>query len=169
MVLVKNGWSLRYHRVFGDHYNELRARVRRLRETLPRDEFIHHPEAKLLAAVKRAIEDTVPAEPNRPDFWLKGDLSEFRRVKGYGLPDRYRLFYVFSQKARSIIYLYLNDSGTLRKEGSKTDPYEVFSDLVSSGRIGKDFDTNLKQWQKAQAAAVAAKTKAGPRRETPRP
>lgn len=91
MVLVQNGWKLLYHPVFGDRYAELRERVRVLKKRLGNAEFARHPDVKLVAAVRRAVLEIVPQDPNRPDFWLKDDLAKFRRVKGYGLPDRYRL------------------------------------------------------------------------------
>lgn len=152
MVLEVNGWKIFYHPVFGDHYNQLRARARELKETLSADEFKAHSEVKLLAAVKRAITEVVPTDPNRADFWLRDDLAKFRRVKGFGLPDRCRLFYVFSSAAKTVIYLYLNDAGTLRKEGARTDPYAVFADLVDSGKLGDDYEANYAQWLQAQRA-----------------
>ena len=150
MVLVQNGWKLFYHPVFGDRYADLRDRARALKKHLSRDEFVRHPDVKLVAAVRRVVLEIIPDEPNRPDFWLKDDLAKFRRVKHYGLPDRYRLFYVFSDQQKVVIVLYLNESRTLRKQGAKTDPYEVFGEMVRSGQIGADFDENLTHWNKAQ-------------------
>lgn len=150
MVLEVNGWKLLYHPVFGDRYVRLRARVRELKASVPAGEFTAHPDVKLVAAIRRAILVVIPEDPNRPDFWLSADLAAFRRVKGYGLPDRYRLYYVFSSTARTVIILYLNDSASLRKDAAKTDPYQVFARLVRSGSIGKDFDANLVQWKTAR-------------------
>jgi len=120
VVLVQNGWKLLYHPVFGDRYADLRERVRVLKKRLGNAEFARHPDVKLVAAVRRAVLEIVPQDPNRPDFWLKDDLAKFRRVKGYGLPDRYRLFYAFSEREKVIIVLYLNETATLRKDNAKT-------------------------------------------------
>ncbi len=54
-----------------------------------------------------------------------------------------RLFWVVSVEARTIIFLYLNDKATLRKEGARTDPYTIFKRLVERGEIGADFAANL--------------------------
>ncbi len=89
----------------------------------------------------------MPDEPDHPDFRLTGELSRFRRAKGRGLPSRYRLFWVFSSRARAIVFLYLNDPSTLRKAGARTDPYEVFRGLVRRGEIGGDFESNLARWR----------------------
>lgn len=105
---------------------------------------------KLYAAVRRALTETIPADPNHRDFWLRAELAKFRRLKGHGLPERYRLFYVFSLQASTVIVLYLNDSATLRKAGSKTDPYEIFRGLVKSEKLGADFEANLAMWRVAR-------------------
>ena len=146
MPLVVNGWRLLYHPIFGARYTHLRAEVKRLRRTLPDDDFRVHPLVKLVAAVRRLILEIVPDDPNAAEFRLSGDLAAFRRAKGRGLPPRYRLFWVFSQQARTIIFLYLNDETTLRKEGARSDAYKVFHDLARQGRVGQDFEANLRAW-----------------------
>lgn len=102
-----------------------------------------HPDVKLLAAVVRLVETVVPADPDHPDFRLRGGLASFRRAKGRGLPSRYRLFWVFSSRARAIVFLYLNDASSLRKAGARSDPYARFADRLRRGEIGADFDANV--------------------------
>jgi len=143
MTTVINGWRILFHPIFAERFAALRGEVERLKQSLPDELYRQHPTAKLLAGVTQLIQQQVPANPNAPDFRLKGDLAKFRRAKGKGLPPRYRLFWVFSSKARVIIFLYLNDEVTLRKEGSPHDPYNVFSAAVQRGDIGQDFDVNL--------------------------
>jgi len=149
--LVIGGWTILYHPVFGDRLRALKDRVKQLKATLPPVEFARHPDLKLLSAVNTLISKTIPADPNAREFMLKANLSKFRRVKGHGLAGRHRMFYVFMHQSKTIIFLYLNDSDTLRKDGAKTDPYEVFKNLVESKNIGKDFDANLKQWKAAHS------------------
>jgi len=122
-----------------------------LRAKLSEEEYRRHPDVKFLAAVQRAVTDIIPANPNTAEFRLRGDLGNFRRLKKRGLPERYRLFYTFSSKAKAIIVLYLNDANTLRSEGSGNDPYVVFSDLVASGVVGLDFEANWAVWVKANS------------------
>ncbi len=149
MPLVVEGWTLLYHPVFGDRYRALRDEARRLKRALPEGEFVEHPLVKLVAAVHRLITVVVPADSNAPEFRLRGDLARFRRAKGHGLPPRYRLFWVFSEQARTIIFLYLNDEATLRKAGAKTDPYAIFRQLVARGELGAEFAANLRAWRQA--------------------
>jgi toxin YhaV len=147
--LVVNGWTLLYHPVFGARYQALRNEARRLKSQLPPAAFVQHPVVKLVAAVRRLVLETVPADPNAAEFRLRAGLARFRRARGHGLPPRYRLFWVFSESARVVIFLYLNDQATLRQEGSRTDPYEVFKRLVARGDIGADFEANRGAWRRA--------------------
>jgi toxin YhaV len=94
-----------------------------------------HPDVKLLSAVVRLVEEIVPSDPDHPDFRLHGELGRYRRAKGRGLPARYRLFWMFSSRARAIVFLYLNDASSLRKAGARSDPYERFAELVRRGEI----------------------------------
>ena len=48
-----------------------------------------------------------------------------------------------------IIFLYMNDSASLRKEGDRSDPYNLFSSMVQRGEIGADFEENYRHWRKA--------------------
>ncbi|HEY8693224.1 MAG TPA: type II toxin-antitoxin system YhaV family toxin [Chloroflexota bacterium] len=151
MPLVRNGWRIFYHPIFGERYEELRTEVRRLKKELPPEQFIEHRTAKLLKWVHTQITEVVPANPNARDFWLKGELKVFRRAH---LPRRYRLFWVFSERHKVIIFLYLNDESTLRKAGAKTDPYDVFKQMLARGEIGKDYDANVQDWLQQHGAKV---------------
>jgi toxin YhaV len=147
------GWRLLFHPdFFGAQYDALIAEAERLRSSLPETRFKEHPTTKLVYALGRLVHDIVPANPNHPDFLLRGDLSKFRRVKGHGLPERFRLFFVFSSTARAIVYLYLNDTRSLRQQGARGDPYVIFQQLVRRHEIGDDFQTNLARWLAARRA-----------------
>jgi toxin YhaV len=80
---------------------------------------------------------TVPVNPADPLFRLGHTLGKshgnWRRIKK-GLPQRYRLFFMFaSNPLPVVIYAWLNDEDTLRKEGSRTDVYEVFKRMLERG------------------------------------
>src|SRR6185312_6783066 len=119
-----------FHPIFAERYATLESEVERLHRTLAAGRYKTHPRVKLFVALYRLIYEIVPSDPTARRFVLKGELARFRRAKGEGLPSRYRLFWVFSTSQRAIIFLYLNDDASLRKEGSSTDPYVVFRGLV---------------------------------------
>jgi toxin YhaV len=128
-----------FHPEFAKRFDALLVNA----EKATRAERGDHPDVKLLAAVVRLVETVVPADPDHPDFRLRGGLGRFRRAKGHGLPSRYRLFWVFSSRARAIVFLYLNDASSLRKAGARSDRYARFSALLRRGELGADFDANV--------------------------
>jgi toxin YhaV len=150
MALVVNDWTVLYHPIFASRFTALLDEAQRLKARLSQNDYIQHPRVKLAAAVYRLITEVVPANPDAPDYRLHGTLAKFRRAKGQGLPPRYRLFWVFSQQAHVIVFLYLNDDTTLRKAGARTDPYTQFERLVTRGEIGADFAANLRAWQRTR-------------------
>ena len=87
---------------------------------------------------------SVPTSPAGPVFRLGQTLGKshgnWRRVKK-GLPQRYRLFFMFtSNPLQVIIYAWLNDEFTLRKEGSRTDVYGVFKRMLERGEVPSTID-----------------------------
>jgi toxin YhaV len=139
-----------FNEPFLSRYRAMSARARELKQRLSPAEYERHRDVKAFLAVRRVITDVVPANPHDPDFLLTGPLAKFRRVKGHGLPDRLRLFFVFSTQAKALIFIYLNDESTLRQQGGRKDPYVVFSNLVERGEIGDDFDANYERWRRRQ-------------------
>lgn len=171
-ALLINGWRILLAPEFAARYAALLAEATRLKAMLPAEAFRQHPAVKLGASVRRLITEIVPADPNAPAFQLTGALAKFRRAKGHGLPPRYRLFWTFSNEARVIIFLYLNDESTLRKEGARSDPYERFKRLIERGAIGASFEQNFAAWQQVtgeehgEASTPApAQTSTGARRQ----
>jgi toxin YhaV len=77
----------------------------------------------LLKALQRAIKESIPNDPFSKDFELRGDLSNYRRVKWVGIFDRYRLFFRVDVEENSIVVLWL---GYPRNEGGKNDCYSFF-------------------------------------------
>jgi toxin YhaV len=144
-----NGWLVLLHPLFAQRYQTLREEALRLKQDLSDQEWRQHPTVKLVAALRALVLEIVPRDPNAPEFRLHAPLQHVRRATGKGLPPRYRLFWVCSTQARAIIFLYLNDTSTLRKEGVKTDPYVVFARLVQRGDIGANFAANLETWKRA--------------------
>lgn len=136
-----NGWDLFSFHLFTETLDKLVKDVVALKEKDP-SEYKHHPKTKLLKRVFISITETVPQDPNHSRFTLGKFLGEhnknWRRVKK-GLPQRFRLFFRFSTKDSSIIYVWLNDTSTFRKKGSKTDVYNVFKWLIGNGKVANSY------------------------------
>lgn len=130
--MAKIEYLLKYHGLYYQRIERLKTRVRDLNERLGPEDFKRHEIVKLAARI-RAAEKEIAENPNRPEYLLHGELRKFRRYKrGLG---RYRIIFCFSNNPPIILFLYLNTEENLRKEGSRSDPYEEFKALLRSGRI----------------------------------
>ena len=121
--LVRHGWTIAFQpQLFARQYVELKAEV------------------KLLAAVMEGIKERIAADPYASRFALTGPLRRYGRLKGLGLPDRYRLFFrpFEAEGRRLLLILWL---GFPRKDGDRNDCYAVFSRLVQRGELPEDWES----------------------------
>ena len=121
--LVRHGWTIAFQpQLFARQYVELKAEV------------------KLLAAVMEGIKERIAADPYASRFALTGPLRRYGRLKGLGLPDRYRLFFrpFEAEGRRLLLILWL---GFPRKDGDRNDCYAVFSRMVQRGDLPEDWDS----------------------------
>lgn len=131
--MVVNGWRLYVHSLFEQQFRQLVEQVEALAAKSPTG-YKELPAAKLLATINRHIRETIPRNPGAVEFrqgnTLGSDNRHWFRAKFH---ERYRLFYRFSTKEKVIIYAWVNDERTLRKSGSRTDPYRVFRAMLEAG------------------------------------
>ncbi len=139
------GWQLFAHPLFHDQLQRLTKRVEKVAAEQP-TEYRSHPSAKLLATIRRCILETIPDDPNAPEFRLGNTLgADNRHWFRAKFHQRYRLFFRFSSTHRIIIYTWVNDESSLRKAGSKTDAYAHFKAMLESGNLPNSFDDLLKR------------------------
>lgn len=131
--MIANGWKLYLHPLFEQQLRSLVDQVDRLAKRDPAG-YREHPAAKLLATINRYMREVIPRDPNAREFrqgdTLGTDNRHWFRAKFH---QRYRLFYRFSSSERVIVYAWVNDERTLRKAGSKSDPYRVFRAMLEAG------------------------------------
>jgi toxin YhaV len=143
-ALVRYGWEIAFQpQLFARQYTELKAEVKRLKLQLSATDFLQHPQVKLLAAVMAGIKEHIAADPYANRFALSGPLRRYGRLKGLGLPDRYRLFFrpFEADGRRLLLILWL---GFPRKDGDRNDCYAVFSRMVQRGDLPESWES-LKQ------------------------
>lgn len=80
--------------------------------------------AKLLAALRQPVLETIPQDPTRPQYRQGGTLADdrkhwFRTKFGAG---RFRLFFRYSTSAKVIVFAWVNDETTLRTYESSRTP-----------------------------------------------
>lgn len=142
--MVINGWEILLFKIFYDQYLELTSVVKSLRDKNPTG-YKSHPKTKLLAKIQFVIKEDVPADPLHKKFMLSKTLTkhkEWRRVKK-GLPPRYRLFFRFYSGNKNIIFAWMNDGTSIRKEGDKYDVYNVFLKLLKNRVIPNQYEELL--------------------------
>ncbi len=140
-----HGWRLHVDPLFEQRYRRMVEEVEALEAKDPAG-YQDQPLAKLLSAIQRLIFEVIPRDPNAAEFrqgnTLGADYRHWFRAK---FNQRYRLFYRFSSKEKIIVYVWVNDERTLRKSGSKTDPYAVFRTMLESGNPPNSMDRLLKR------------------------
>jgi toxin YhaV len=139
MVAV-NGWELFAHPLFLDQLEILTAAVERARAKDARG-YRQTANAKLLAALRRLVFETIPQDPSRSDYRQGGTLREdrkhwFRAKFGAG---RLRLVFRYSTRAKIIIFAWVNDETTLRSYGATSDAYAVFRKMLDKGDPPEDW------------------------------
>lgn len=134
MVSVRrNGWTLLFHAALIDQLTKLAAKTERALKAEP-ETAAKKPAVKFLAAIEDHIFRIVPEDPAHPRFELGNTLSTenrgWRRAKFY---RRYRLFFRFHSQSRLIVFVWINDEGSLRSAGSRRDPYTTFQAMLARG------------------------------------
>jgi toxin YhaV len=119
--------------LFSAQIEKLKARVEKLASTDP-EGYTGHPATKLLATIRRYVKDVIPRDPSAAEF-RQGNTPgpENRHWFRAKFHNRYRLFFRFSSESGIIIYAWIHDENSLRKSGSRTDPYAMFRAMLESG------------------------------------
>src|SRR5579864_5312670 len=149
--MESHGWRLFIHPLFQRQLEKLTGQVERLASKDHRG-YLSHPAARLLATINHYIRDAIPRDPNGPEFRQGNTLGpgnrHWFRAKFHG---RYRLFFRFSTEQKIIVYAWVNDEQSLRKPGSKTDPYAVFRAMLESGEPPDSFAALLRTSKEMEA------------------
>jgi toxin YhaV len=146
--MVVNGWRLYLYRTFDTQLKALEDEVEFIAAKSSDEEGVHR-KAKLLAAIHHLISVVIPRNPNAPEFRQGNTLGpEHRHWFRAKFHERYRLFFRFSSQHKIIVYAWTNDENTLRKGGSKTDPYQVFRSMLKAGNPPDSMEALISQSRK---------------------
>jgi len=140
-----DGWQLFAHPLLIEQLERLIAMVERSRAKDPRS-YRDGANAKLLAALRRLLFETIPEDPTRSEYQQGDTLGpenrHWFRAKFGG--QRFRLFFRYDSRAKVIINAWVNDSDTLRTYGHKNDAYAVFRKMLARGNPPNDWEALLK-------------------------
>jgi len=132
-ALVVNGWTLLQDLAFEEAYDDLVAAVEKLRDKHP-ETYRKKAPTKILAAIEKLTKEIIPADPTSPAFDMGNTIGpEHRAWKRAKLLQQFRLFFRYDTKYKIIIYGWVNDEGTKRAYGSKTDAYRIFQKRLAAG------------------------------------
>lgn len=143
-MLSIGGWKIFAHPLLLGQIEKLANAVERERAKNPAG-YQSSASAKLLAASRQLLIETIPEDPMRPEYRQGATLGPaykhwFRAKFGNG---RFRLFFRYHSEARIIVYAWMNDEGSLRTYGARTDAYAVFRRMLDSGNPPDDWNTLL--------------------------
>jgi hypothetical protein len=96
-----------------------------------------HPAVKQLRLIDECLDTIIPHSPLDRDRALAGNLAGIFRVS----KGRLRICYIANKARRLVIVLYISE--TLRKDGDKRDPYQIFTKMVMSGKYDRFFEDLL--------------------------
>ncbi len=154
-----NGWRIYLHPCFLDQYETLLAAVEAARTRDP-ENYRKRASSKMLAAIYKLAFEVIPADPTRPEYRLGDTLGKqhrhWFRAKFF---QQYRLFFRFQESARVIIIAWVNDEGSKRAYGSKTDAYAVFTRMLARNRPPSDWTALIAECRKTESRAAKSRSK----------
>ncbi len=129
-----NGWQLFQYKLFTDQLDKLVAEVKMLQQSQP-ETYKKHPKTKRLVRIRQLMWEEIPTQPGH-ERWNQGNTlgTEYRLWKRakFG-QNRFRLFFRYDAPKKIILYAWVNDENTLRKEGDKNNPYAIFARGLKKG------------------------------------
>lgn len=150
--MQRHGWTLLFHDNLIKQMSKLRAAVLRAQAHDPQG-FASNANVRFFRALVQLIQDVVPGDPSRNEYRQGNTLgAAYRHWRRARLGRRYRLFFRYDSKSRTIIYAWINDDQTLRSASSKSDPYAVFEKMLGRGNPPDDWDSlvaaSQQEWNK---------------------
>ena len=133
-MLQRHGWTLFAHPLFLDQLDRLIAAAERARHADPAG-WRGNANVKVLAMLRDLVLDRIPRDPLTAEFRQGNTLGPAHRhwFRAQFGANRFRLFFRADSTAKCIVYAWVNDRDTLRKAGAASDPYAVFSGMLSRG------------------------------------
>lgn len=140
-----NGWNIFAHSLFLEQFEQLLAQVELLRHKYPQN-YQKKNATKRLAAIAKLAFEVIPQDPTRSEYRQGINLGEeykhWFRAKFF---QQYRLFFRYHQASKIIVFAWVNDEGSKRAYGSKTDAYQVFKKMLDNDNPPDDWNTLLKK------------------------
>ncbi|MCG7349821.1 type II toxin-antitoxin system YhaV family toxin [Sphingomonas sp. ACRSK] len=143
-MMVVSGWTIYAHPLLLNQLEKLTTAVEKAKAKDPQG-WTRTANAKLLAAVRSLMFETIPSDPTGSEYRQGDTLGAtrkhwFRAKFGNG---RFRLFFRYDSRSQVLIFAWVNDATTLRTYGSRTDAYAVFKGMLDKGNPPDDWTALL--------------------------
>jgi len=139
--MQRHGWTLLFHECVIGQLQRLHAAAQRAAAKDPQ-EFEGNANVKLLRALSQLMMDAIPSDPARAEYRQGNTLGDaYRHWRRAKIGRRFRLFFRYDERAKIIVFAWVNDEQTLRSAGSKSDPYTVFEKMLGRGNPPNDWNT----------------------------
>lgn len=131
--MQRHGWTLLFHDCILIQLEKLRAAAVRAEKANPKASQ-YNANVKLFKVLSHLILEIVPSDPARDEYRLGNTMGtayrHWRRIK---IAGRFRLFFRYDSRSKTIVFAWVNDEQSLRSAGSKSDPYAVFEKMLVRG------------------------------------
>jgi len=129
--MQRHGWTLLFHECVIGQLQRLHAAAQRAeakdRKKTEQREFESNANVKLFRALSYLMMETIPSDPARAEYRQGNTMgAAYRHWRRAKIGRRFRLFFRHDERAKIIVFAWVNDEQTLRSAGSQTDPYRVF-------------------------------------------
>lgn len=138
--MQRHGWVLLFHDCIVEQLQKLHAAAERAQRHDPQG-FERNANVKLFRALTQLIFDVVPSDPGRDEYRQGNTLGPtYRHWRRAKVGRRFRLFFRYDSRSKTIVFVWVNDQQTLRSSGSKSDPYAVFEKMLRHGNPPDDWE-----------------------------
>ena len=129
----RHGWTLLFHPCVEQQLEKLVSAVKRSKQRDP-EGVVRNANFKPLRALSNLMLEAIPANPGATRFRQGNTLgAKYRHWRRAKFGGRFRLFFRYDDRAKIIVYGWVNDTHTQRAAGSQSDPYRRFKTMLERG------------------------------------
>jgi toxin YhaV len=140
----RHAWILLFHDGIVEQLQKLHAASVWVRRNDPAG-YQGNANVRLFRALTRLMLEVIPSDPGRDEYRQGNTLGPaFRYWRRAKLGRRFRLFFRYDSRSRTIVFGWVDDRQTLRAVGSKPDAYAVFQRMLQRGNPPDDWTTLVK-------------------------
>lgn len=120
--MQRHGWILLFHEYIVEQLQKLHTAAKRAQRNDPAG-FEGDANVKLFRALSQLILETVPSDPGRDEYREGNTLgAAHRHWRRANIGRRFRLFFRYDSRSKTIVFAWVNDEQTLRSRAASRTP-----------------------------------------------